>query len=635
MSAIWGAIDFSGQKIKEEMIEQFRAAYKDCKIDRTEEISDNDVYLGCGIQYITPESHQEKLPCVNDGVFFNADVVLDNRSEICDKLGINNDSSVADGTILKAAFDKLGKDSFNLMRGAYVFLNYDRKAKKIDIVSDAVGNRYVFYTIKDNCFYFSSLMKPLEAVREKNRLNSAWISDYVGMDGLDIFTNSEDTQIENIKRIAPATQLTIENGNVVFNELYWDVSKIKRTKKRKTDAEYREEFRNLYRDCVKDLLRSDGETSILLSSGYDSTSVACLAAPILKERGKKLYSFTSVPLKEYVSDRPVYQATDESELVKKTAEYLGNVECGFLDLADINLFDYRKVYNEVCEMPYKSVQNMIWIYQGHVKAAEKGSKIMLTGAFGNGTVSMENAYQYLLWLFKRFRFVKFWKETNALHKKVGYGRKRTVLLMFKGVLFGGLPKTTKTEAYKKSYGVEEFLRKNGTIDRINKNDAIMKKTYDNAEKYHKAFLPLDNFRHYGEFAQKHSIKTGVIMRDPTRDKRMVEFVLTVPFDQFTHDGYIRRLIRDYMEDIMPPRYFVRHPFGIQSADTKYRFEQYGDRTVEEMKMIVNRCDGKGVIDVEKIKKDLEEKTMADFGQFDIIRLFYTINLLEYMEKYEM
>lgn len=635
MSAIWGAIDFSGNDISEKMIQQFRDAYKDCKIDRIEEAFDKGVYFGCGIQYITPESHGEKLPYDEDGRFFTADVILDNRGEICEKLGLDDVPSLPDGEILKTAFERLGKESFNLMLGAYVFVSYDKKTKRVDIVSDAIGNRYVFYTIKDNCFYFSSLMKPLEAVREKNCLDAEWISDFVGMDGMNIFINSEDTQLKDIRRIAPATNLVVENGKVTSKFLYWDVKKIKRTRNIKTDAEYKEEFRNLYKKCVGDVLRSDNETSILLSSGYDSTSVACLAAPILKERGKKLYSFTSVPLKGYVSDGPEYEIADETELVKKTAKYLGNVECSSIGLEDINLFDYRKVYSEICEMPYKSVENMVWLYQGHVKASENGSRIILVGSFGNGTVSMENAYQYLLWLFRRFRFVKFWKEMNALHKRMGYGRKHTIKLMLKGFFRINLLKNGRTECYKKSYGIEDFFKKNGTIKRINKSDREMKFSYDSAEKYHRLFLPLLNFRHYGEFAQKHSIRTGVVLRDPTRDRRMVEFVLSAPFDQFTHNGYTRRLIREYMEDIMPPGYFYRHPFGVQSADIKYRFETYGDAVINEMKSIAEKYDGKGVIDTDKIINDLRKEKQKDFSSFDYIRLFYTINLLEYMDKYEM
>ncbi|MBO4615998.1 MAG: hypothetical protein J5717_01485 [Lachnospiraceae bacterium] len=635
MSAIWGAIDFSGREISENTRNILRSAFNECAIDRTEEISSGNVYMGCGIQYFTPESKNEKLPFEKDGAFFTADAVLDNRAEMCSKLEIINTPELADGEIIRLCFERFGKDCLNDLLGAYVFVKYNSSTGVVDIVADAVGNRYIQYFLEDNILYFSSLRAPLERLKKEVKVNKRWIAYYYGVNTLDTFYDSESTIIDGIYRTIPATHMIIKNGQIESKNQYWDVTKIKRSRKHKSDSEYRKEFIDLYRKCITDAIRTDEEVSVFLSGGYDSTSVACLAAPFLKDKGKKLYSFTFVPDEDFVYEGPVGKEANEYESVKRNMEFLGNVECDELSLKGIDLWDIRKEYDKVTELPYKSPENMIWLYKGFQKARKKGARLILSGAFGNGTVSYNNLLPYLMWLVKTFKFKRYYDEITAIQQRYGSHRKKIVMSTLKGIFEGALPDTVRFDAYKTCYAYESFLAENGAIAEIKRNDRINKRSYNKAEKHHGLFLPSLNFRHYGEFPFKNSLFTGVLFRDPTRDKRMVEFVKTIPFDQFTHNGYTRRLISEYMREYMPPKFFIKHPFGIQSADMKFVFEKEGDRVIEEWKSIVSSLDDKGVVDKDRLLNDLNTKSMKDFSYVEIMRLFYTINALEYINNYEL
>ena len=44
--------------------------------------------MGCGIQYFVPQAKEEQLPCTESGIYFTVDAVLDNRRELCERLGI-------------------------------------------------------------------------------------------------------------------------------------------------------------------------------------------------------------------------------------------------------------------------------------------------------------------------------------------------------------------------------------------------------------------------------------------------------------------------------------------------------------------------------------------------------------------
>lgn len=635
MSAIWGAIDLGGKAISDNVKELLSKGFEGCVIDRREFLSEENVYFACGIQYITPESKYEKAPSKDEkDYYFVTDAILDNREEVCQKLGINNQNDLPDGEIIRQAFSKLGVDSLTLMRGAYTFVGYDSVRKSIDIVSDAAGNRFVYYTFLGDVFLFSSLMKPLELFLNTRKLNKTWVSDFIGNDGLSVFETCEDTSLEAINRIAPATYMTISSDKYITRHLYWDVMSFKHQPKTKTDKEYKQEFLELYKSCVKDVLRADGETAIFLSSGYDSTSVACLAAPMLKEQGKKLYSFTSVPDADYVSDYSEHNAPDESDIVKKTAEFLGNLDATFLGLEGVDLWEARKDYMDICEIPYKSPENMLWLFEGHKKAREKGARIILSGAFGNGTVSFDNCLQYLIWLVKHLKVRTYLYELEGLKRRYGANKKAVTKLVIKG-LFNKWEGTRGSQSYEKSYIDRNFLISSGVKKRIDKVDDYFRRGYYNAQRYHDSFLPIENFRHYGEFPQKHSLYSGVVLRDPTRDIRLVEFVRKLPHDQFFHNGYKRRLIRDYCKEFMPTDYFVDHPVGVQSADIKFRFVQRKDKIVKEWLSIIEKSDSKGALDTQKLYEDLKSKDLSEFQYFDIIRLFYTMNLLEYMQNCEM
>ena len=81
MSAIWGVITQDRMINIEEKEEKLRSAYNHCVIDRVEFFSEEKIGIGCGIQYFTPEACEEQLPIIDmeNGIYFTADVVLDNR----------------------------------------------------------------------------------------------------------------------------------------------------------------------------------------------------------------------------------------------------------------------------------------------------------------------------------------------------------------------------------------------------------------------------------------------------------------------------------------------------------------------------------------------------------------------------
>lgn len=657
MSAICGAISLSGREIDEKEKNILKDGYQDCRIDRFEEFTDNTLYMACGIQYFTKEADYEAFPIVEDGVWFVADVIIDNRIELIKKLVSDRNAymlqyrkdldieeediqekyeKLPDGRILYEMYRQYGKACFNDMVGAYTAVWFDVNRNEVLMLSDAVGYRYVHYMIQDGILYFSSLMKPLEQIKQRVQINDRWIADYIGQDNFNAFTESEETPIQDIYRIAPATSIlmdeTHQTERTIKKTCYWKPFKGKKIRYH-SDEEYKEHFLKLYTECVECLLRSSGETSILLSGGYDSSSVACIAAKKLKEQGKTLYSFTSVPFRGYEPSGD--DLDDETQLVRKTAEYLGNVECTFMDMSDMNPWYDRKEYEKIAEIPYKSPQNMLWMYEGLKQSYHKNARIMLGGMFGNGTVSFDNAPNYFCWLFQHGKWRKLYQEACGISKTEGYTKKSIIKTAIKTALHGYSDregyKEEKKNPFHKSFAKKEFLETNYTesyFERANKT--ILKFPYD-YDTYKNMFITLDILRHYGEYAQRNSLYSGVIIRDPTRDKRIIEFVSAIPYDQFTHNGVRRRLIREYMADIIPEHIFTERRTGMQSADMKKRLLKTQDAIKAEMIENYRKHSGDLRIDCDRAIKDLDGKCFEDMDRFDISRHIFTNILLDYLD----
>ena len=222
MSAIWGAIDMQGKEIPVNIQNMMRKAFDKCVIDRYEEICSGNVYMGCGIQYFVPEAKGEQLPFAEEAIYYTADVVLDNKEELCKRLGLSKEEwgNMPDGKILYEVYRRFGKDCLNDLLGAYTFVWYEKEKNQIEIVLDAVGNRCLYYRLEGSILYFSSLLEPLAKISENTVLNDRWLVDFLAMDHLYMINETEETPFQNIFRIAPAQYICIQGGEIE-KEIYW------------------------------------------------------------------------------------------------------------------------------------------------------------------------------------------------------------------------------------------------------------------------------------------------------------------------------------------------------------------------------------------------------------------------------
>ncbi len=638
MSAIWGIIDLSGKNIPEQDAKSMREMFSECALDRTEEILEENLYMGCGIQYFTEEAKDEVLPLSKHGLYMTADVVLDNRTELLnwlkDEEDLELDPKTPDGSILFQVYNRNIKESLDHMLGAYAFVQYNAVMNEVVMVGDAVGNRYVYYMLQGTILYFASLMKPVEKFQTNPVWNERWIAEFLGQDGLVMFTEGEETPKQGIYRIAPSREIIVSmdnDGQVEIQKRHYWIPKVQPGKIRyQNDQEYKQAFLKLYETCVADTLRSSGETAIFLSGGLDSASVAALAAMHLEKQGKDLYSFTSIPDSSIALEEDPGGIANESELVKEMQKMYPNIQCNFMDFPEMNAWFDRATYMKIHEFPYKSVQNVLWIYEGAKLAREKGARILLTGALGNGTVSSGDLFQYLVYLFQTGRFWKLFLQIEYIHKKRGVSRKLMLTDIIKRACTSSKKIALESNQNRLTFVMESFQNASGATKRLKIKQRRWEKGLNHYILYKNSLFEDVALRQTGESMQKDSLYTGVLQRDPTRDKRMIEFCIQIPLDQVNKEDAQRRLIRVYMKDMIPEIILTERRKGRQSVDMKGRFLKVEQEIVNEWLANYTKHLYKEKIDCEKAIEDLKEHPFQEMDPFDLIRHSYTNLMLEYL-----
>lgn len=643
MSAIWGIIDFNQNIVEKSILEQMKCPFEKYKIDKFQYFANGNAGMGCALQFITEESKEEKLPYEDEDIFFTADVYLDNREELCEKLEITEEEKkdIPDGMLMLKAYKKWGEHFVKYLLGAFACGIYDKKEKKVLLVTDYTGSRCLSFAYQDGKVIFSTLLEPIKAALEQNvHLNQRWLHDFTAISKLAILSECLETPYEEIFQAAPAQIVKIDTHGVHRLD-YWNPTDNKNVLQLENDEEYQKAFIHLYEKVVADSLRSCKETGVLLSGGLDSSSVACIAAKQLKEKGRKLYSFTSVPDKEYGGRKNPYLTADETKSVELIAEYTGNIRTHYYDLEGKDAWSDVDKLLDLLEIPYKSIQNALWIEEILGVASKEGCKVVLNGQYGNTTVSFGDFFMQFYTLLEEQKYLTLKNEFSAFCKKNHLSQK----VMLKQFLKTLTPvwykkwKNRKIGMFDEVLAKEELLQRYHTEERFTKaklnlteNDNFSVKKYRPFMYYKEALAQI------GIIETKSSLANGVLVKDPTRDKRIIEFCLSLPPEQFVKEGNQRRLIRVYMKGYIPEAILddsMKHK-GMQSADMIFRLKKRWEKIYPEIEELLHSKAAVEYLDREKVEHLLEmiKKPDENKNEGEITGSIYTAILIKYIKKYQ-
>ena len=469
----------------------------------------------------------------------------------------------ADGpALLLHAYRKWGTEFPTHVHGDYAFVLWDANTHRLLLGRDPFGCWPLYYTQRGNDLIFAGEICHLlrwagGPARPNERHIARWLA---------LFPEATtDTFFDGIFRLLPGTTLSIEDGRISVHR-FWQPEKTPLLRLHDS-REYAEGLADVLERAVRDRMTGTSAIGSHLSGGLDSSSVTVTAARLLAQEGRRLFAFTAVP--KHAIEVPG-RFTDEGPHAAAVAAMYSNIDHVLVRHGAHSLFSVIDLFNSTQEEPVFNPSNYDWAYEICLQAEQRGIETLLIGQFGNFSISYsgDRALQSLL---REGRFVDFARLASDLHR---HGPRRWRSLVHE-LVRPWMPvrarhaidrlrgQSTATHEY--SMIRREFARKHDL------GLMTMGQRHARLESRALRLLPVRAFD-FGPFASAFRRLTGVAMTDPTGDRRVIEYCLSVPVEYCCEKGVPRSLIRNAMLGRLPEQVRTERRKGLQAADFSLHFE---------------------------------------------------------------
>ena len=615
--AIGGVIDFNNLKINENIAENMIKALKKYKIDKVNSINRKNSLMVCGQIIITEENINEVLPYYKEdtNLFITADVILDNRKELFKEFNIIEEKQkiTTDSELILMAYEKYGEECPKYLLGDFAFVIFDEKKEKVFCARDHMGGRTLYYNFQKGRFIFGTLTSLIVPLLHNKELNERWITDFLSLFGPMHNSEATETIYKEIYQLEPAHYMVITKNNIVKNK-YWNPLKDVKPLKLKNHDEYVKRFLEIFEEAVKCRLRTVGQVGIMVSGGLDSGSIAAIASKELKKEEKVLKGYSFLPIESYSNKIVNHRIADESEYVNILKNYCGNLDITYCRNDNINSLTNIDELIGIFEQPIKTLENSYWVTGMAKQSSEDGVKVLLIGQNGNVSISFGDFFIHMQTLIRQFKFGEIIREVNAANKRYGKPKKA----IYSTIISNAIPYKIKKIRHRKEDTIEnkfeDSVIKLDLVKKYNVEERFDKKGYNSVitkvgtlKETRKSILDEATLAHIGIMETKDSLAYGIIKRDPSKDKRIMEFCLSIPSGEYVHEGEERYLIRSSMVGILPEE--IRTNWrnrGIQSADWVERLLPDWDKTKNQVKEALMDNEVKKYVDIEKVEGLLEK-----------------------------
>lgn len=605
MSGIVGLFYLNGRPVAREEIQSMTAAMAAWGPDGCAIHCDGPVGLGSLLLHTTPESRHEKQPLSGaDGrLSLVATARLDNREELCAALGVppSERAQLPDSALILRAYEAWGETCVHRLLGDWSFAVWDAPRRRLFLARDHHGNTGLCYYHSSSLFAFASSLKGLLALpnvpKRPNPLRIAQILVSWPGDGI-------DTAYEDLRRLPPAHQAVVTPEGADIRR-YWRMEDAPEVRLG-SDQEYVESFLELFAEAVRCRLRSVRPVGATLSGGLDSGSVCAMAAPLLAARGYRLRAYTSIPLCEE-ADRPAgrHRFGDEGPFAESTSRFVGDMDHVWVRAESVSPLEGIRRSLEMHAEPSHAAGNQFWITALLEAARAHGCGVLLTGQGGNATLSWTPSAQRIA----RSMGLRDWGRIRRSAGLLGVAREvllRPLLLPVRAHAdrrrAGREPWRAYSAihpAFARSLALEERMRESGHDPTFNT------RRFPDSRAARLAILKPGSSPG-GALWHANGSAHGLEARDPTLDKRLLEFCLGIPDDQYWRDGQERWLIRRAMEGRLPPEVLWNRRKGLQAADLARRLAASRREVEEALAQMEQSAPAREWLDLPRMRAVLEQ-----------------------------
>jgi len=623
MSVIFGLFYKDGRQIDGELHDMY-SGMKHFPHEKHAFAIKNDCGLGHMLTYNTPEAVGEAMPkwIESAQILFVAEGRLDNRTELFDGLNIKFAERVdmPDGELMLRAYLKWKEDCVDFLLGKWSLAVYHTDERRLFIARDKWDYTDVEYYEDDTVFAFSTSEKglfPLPFIHKKideimvARLLVVWPGDY------------DKSFYKGIRLLMPSHEISVTKEKTQLRR-YWNYEDICVIEGRRLE-DYTEALFDALNKAVKARLRSYKPVAATLSGGLDSSTVCVLAAEQLAAKQERLKTYTHVPQFEPSETLPVNKFGDERPFVEAFVKATSNIDPVFLNSAGISPIEGIRQAISLYGRPFHGASNAYWMMDIFLSAARDNYGTLLMGEFGNATISWTGNVDGLSVgeILQRYGILSLIKK--KLLKPMLYGD-TLIADTYKRVKFGKRPWAEMsycTEAFEESLHLAERIRKSDF-------DPTHKNYFTDPKRQVMRILNLNVSRlSYGTII---GCETGLELRDPTGDSRVIECALAIPNEMFLGEMN-KHVLRTMMKEKLPDVIRLNKERGKQSADITTRLYAHRDemdQIIDEM-MTSDFC---RIANMQKIQEEWDQ-LKADCASFKVNKAAQILRPVAAYELYRM
>ncbi|WP_018247483.1 asparagine synthase (glutamine-hydrolyzing) [Orenia marismortui] len=482
----------------------------------------------------------------------------------------------SDTEVLLTAYIAWGSECVKKLNGIYAFAIWDSTLERLFLARDRIGVKPLFYTQQGNGFLFASELKGLLVHPE--------VEAEIDEEGLaEIFAVGPGRTpghgvIKGVKELKPGYSMVV-NRYGIKEEQYWELE----SKSHQDDLETTiTRVRDLFVDTVERQLVSDVPICTLLSGGLDSSAITSIASRAFMREGKGRIDTYSV---DYEGNEDYFEANEfqpapDDLWIKKMSDY-ADTNHHYIRLKNDKLVESLREGVYARDLPgMADIDVSLYLFCKEIK------KNFTVGVSGECADEIFGGYP--------------WYHSQEALKANTFPWSRKLEERVK-ILSGDLINRINPQEYMEERYLQA-LAEVPTLKGENDEDARMREIfYLNLTRWMPTLL---------DRKDRMSMYTGLEVRVPFCDHRLVEYVWNIPWEMKNVGGKRKGILREALKGVLPEdvRLRPKNPYP------KTFDPAYFDATRDWLLEILNNSNSPiiDVLDVTYIRKLTESD-----GDFDI------------------
>lgn len=433
-----------------------------------------------------------------------------------------NFSTHSDTEVLLYSYIHWGTDCAEKLNGIYSFCIWDSMRQRVFVCRDRFGVKPLFYAVIDSTIVFASEQKSIlaypgfKAEVTKEGLSEIFALSPARTQGVGVF--------EKISELRPGRFMTITRDSINIHQ-YFSLHG-----KEHTDSydETVEKTRELVTDSIKRQLVSDVPIGTLLSGGLDSSIISAIGAIEMQKKGKQLstYSFDYKDNDKYFRASS-FQPDSDAPWVKRMVDEFSTNHTYLLCDNDIML-DYLSECVEAKDLPGMADVDASLLH--FCRMIKKKHTVILSGECSDE-------------IFGGYPWFRDEKAFNTRAFPWCYD-----LEMRKNILLPEVEKSLDLDGYS-SMRYEESVKETPAFEGDSAEEARRREI---------SWLNLNWFMsNLLDRKDRMSMASGLEVRVPFCDHRIIEYVYNVPWSIKNKDNISKNLLREAARGILPDDVLMR------------------------------------------------------------------------------